>query len=197
MLVPVRFDCQGCGEGWWAPPANGCPRCGYDAAATPDPVIWTVGQVPRSRVFISAQLRDAERFATFVRDGIGVFVDVAGDAPYVWRPDPTAVEAAGIIYRRISAVEDTNIDLPDSAFEAVARALEDARHTETNTLLFCAAGLKRSPHLLYGVLRRQGLPRGIAWDAVRAARPFVEPFEPYIAAADRWVASRRPAVASR
>lgn len=184
--MPVRFDCQECGEPWWTPPANGCPRCGYGAVATPDPVIWTVGQLPGSRVFLSAQLRDAERFATFVRNGIRVFVDVAGDAPYVWRPDPTAVKSARVIYTRIRGVEDTNIDLPDAAFEAVAEALEDARRRATNTLLFCAAGLKRSPHLLYGALRRQGLSKVASWDAVRAARPFVEQFEPYVAAAERW-----------
>lgn len=154
--------------------------------ATPDPVIWTVGQIPGARVFLTGQLRNLSRFQGFVQSGIGFFVDVAGDAPYVWRPEPDAIAAAGVVYRRVRGVEDTNIDLPDAAFDAVAQALGEAAHLDREALVFCAAGLKRSPHLLYGVLRRGGLPAAAAWEAVLAARPFAEQFPPYVAAAERW-----------
>src|SRR6266508_1752014 len=99
--MPVRFDCQSCGEPWWAPPGNGCPRCGYGVTATPDPIIWSWGQVPGTRIFLSAQMRDLERFDEFRRTGFRAFVDVAGDAGYVWRPDRTAIRAAGVAYTRI------------------------------------------------------------------------------------------------
>src|SRR5947207_12526836 len=144
--MPVRFDCQTCGEPWWAPPANGCPRCGYWATATPDPIVWTVGQIPRTQIFLTGQMRDPGRFHDFVRRGFGTFVDVAGDAAYVWRPDADMIDAAGIRYVRIP-LEDDNVDLPDEAFARVAAVLESA---SGDTLVFCAAGLKRAPHLPYG-----------------------------------------------
>lgn len=56
--------------------------------------------------------------------------------------------------------------------------------------LVCAAGLKRSPHLLYGVLRSWGYGAKPAWDAIIAARPFVDLWETYLAAAERWLAAR-------
>lgn len=181
--MPVRFDCHGCGEPWWAPPANGCPRCGYEAVATPDPAIWAVGHVPGTPIFLTAQLRDAERFTSFVAAGIETFVDAAGDAPYVWRPDPRMIRDAGVCYLRIP-LEDTNVDLPDDAFSAVASAVSGAKG---DVLLFCAAGLKRSPHLLYGVLRAQRHSGDAAWALVSAARPITDRFEPYVQAAERWV----------
>lgn len=184
--MPVRFDCQTCGEPWWAPPANGCPTCGYDAQATPDPVIWTSGQVAGTRVTITGQMRNPARFGCFLTRGFERFVDVAGDASYVWRPDEAAIAAAGVSYVRIT-LEDTNVDLPDSAFEAV----RDAIHGDRATLLFCAAGLKRAPHLMYGVLRARGQERGQAWELVHAARPMTDRFEPYIDAAERWAATTR------
>ena len=73
------LDCQTCGEPWWAPPANGCPRCGYDARAIPDPVIWTCGQVLGTPVWITGQMRNPARFACFLARGISTFVDVAGE----------------------------------------------------------------------------------------------------------------------
>ncbi len=182
--MPVRFDCQTCGEPWWAPPANGCPRCGYDARAIPDPVIWTCGQVLGTPVWITGQMRNPARFACFLARGISTFVDVAGDARYVWRPDDEAIDAAGIVYVRIP-LEDTNVDLPNAAFDAVRDALDGA---DGETLLFCAAGLKRAPHLLYGVLRARGHGRQHAWELIRQARPMTDRFEPYIAAAERWAA---------
>jgi protein tyrosine phosphatase (PTP) superfamily phosphohydrolase (DUF442 family) len=185
--MPVRFDCQTCGEPWWAPPGNGCPTCGYDAVATPDPIIWSCGQVPGTRIFVTGQMRDANRFAGFVGDGFRTFVDVAGDAAYVWRPDETAIRAAGVAYTRIP-LEDTNVELPGRAFAAVRDALEAATG---DTLLFCAAGLKRAPHLLYGVLLGRGYEPRHAWRLVAAARPMTEQFAPYIADAERWATTAR------
>jgi len=185
--VPVRFDCQTCGEPWWAPPANGCPRCGYEARATPDPIIWTYGHVEGTRVWITGQMRTPPRFDGFVLRGFGTFVDVAGDAHYVWRPDEETIESAGVTYVRIP-LEDTNVDLPDTAFDAVASVVDQA---EGEVLLFCAAGLKRAPHLLYGVLRMRGHETDDAWALVNAARPMTGRFEPYIDAAERWAATAR------
>jgi protein tyrosine phosphatase (PTP) superfamily phosphohydrolase (DUF442 family) len=185
--MPVRFDCHTCGEPWWAPPGNGCPRCGYDARATPDPVIWTCGQLAGMPVWITGQMRNPARFACFLTRGISTFVDVAGDARYVWRPDGEAIAAAGIEYVRIP-LEDTNVDLPDAAFDAVRDALDGANG---EALLFCAAGLKRAPHLLYGVLRGRGHGPKQAWELIRQARPMTDRFEPYIVAAERWVATTR------
>ena len=133
---------------------------------------------------MSAQLRDQARFVSFVGDGFAAFVDAAGDAPYVWRPGPDAVRDARVEYARI-AVEDTNVDLPDDAFASVNEALGQA---SGKVLLFCAAGLKRSPHLLYGVLRARGHSAAAAWSMVATARPFADRFEPYIVSAERWVA---------
>jgi protein tyrosine phosphatase (PTP) superfamily phosphohydrolase (DUF442 family) len=191
--MPVRFDCQNCGEPWWAPPANGCPRCGYLARATPDPIIWTCGQVAGTRIWITGQMRTPPRFDGFVLRGFDTFVDVAGDAHYVWRPDERAVEAVGVRYVRIP-VEDTNVDLPDEAFEAVCGALDSA---EGDTVLFCAAGLKRAPHLLYGVLRKRGNTEDEAWSVIQAARPMTDRFRPYIDAAERWAAIGRRRSRSR
>lgn len=180
--MPVRFDCLTCGEPWWAPPANGCPRCGYDAQATPDPVIWTCGHVEGTRISITGQMRNPARFGCLLARGFGTFVDAAGDAAYVWRPDEETIEAAGVTYVRIP-IEDTNVDLPDDAFDALTAAV-DASHGDV--LLFCAAGLKRAPHLLYGLLRSRGHDAGDAWDLVRAARPMTDRFQPYVLAAERW-----------
>ena len=127
---------------------------------------------------------DPARFACFLARGISTFVDVAGDARYVWRPDDEAIDAAGIVYVRIP-LEDTNVDLPNAAFDAVRDALDGA---DGETLLFCAAGLKRAPHLLYGVLRARGHGGQHAWELIRQARPMTDRFEPYIAAAERWAA---------
>jgi hypothetical protein len=159
-------------------------------ASIPDPVVWSVGQIPGTSVFLSAHLRDRERFAELVGLGIQVFVDVAGDAPYVWRPDEGELTSAGVRYVRIDGVEDINIDLPDFAFDEVAAALIDARQGVL-TLVFCAAGLKRSPHLLYGVLRSWGYDPKPAWEAIISARSFVDPWDPYLASAERWLAARR------
>ncbi|MGD0273757.1 MAG: hypothetical protein ABSB96_08525 [Gaiellaceae bacterium] len=186
--MPVAFDCA-CGSRWWSPPEIACPRCGPEVASIPDPVVWSVGQIPGTSVFISGHLRNDERFMELVGLGIEVFVDVAGSAPYVWRPDGEAVASSGARYTRIVGVEDTNTDLPDFAFDAVAAALGDARQG-VRTLVFCAAGLKRSPHLLYGVLRSWGYGVKPAWDAVIAARPFVDPWDPYLASAERWLTAR-------
>jgi hypothetical protein len=180
--MPVRFDCQTCGEPWWAPPANGCPRCGYWATATPDPIVWTVGQVPGTSIFLTGQMRDPDRFLRFVRRGFGTFVDVAGDAGYVWRPDSAMIAAAGVEYVRIP-LEDDNVDLPDKAFGRLADVLDGV---SGDALVFCAAGLKRAPHLLYGLLRRGGHDADEAWALVSAARPMTDRFRPYIAAAERW-----------
>jgi protein tyrosine phosphatase (PTP) superfamily phosphohydrolase (DUF442 family) len=181
--VPVRFDCHSCGEPWWAPPANGCPRCGYGATGTPDPIIWSVGNLPGTSVFVTAQLRDFDRFHGFVADGFASFIDVAGDAGFVWRPDAETIAAAGIAYARIP-IEDTNVDLPDDAFDVAATELAAA---DGKVLFFCAAGLKRSTHLLYGVLRRRH-DAATARSLVAAARPMADRFAPYIAAAERWAA---------
>jgi protein tyrosine phosphatase (PTP) superfamily phosphohydrolase (DUF442 family) len=183
--VPVWFDCDTCGERWWAPPANGCPRCGYGVTATPDPIIWSSGRLPGTRIFITGQMRTPERFAEFVQSGIQAFVDVAGDAEYIWRPKAETIARAGVQYTRI-AVEDTNIDLPDEAFAALSRALDEATG---DVLVFCAAGLKRAPHLLYGVLRQRGHEANEAWELVAEARPMTDRFQPYLDAAERWAAS--------
>jgi hypothetical protein len=158
-------------------------------ASTPDPIVWSVGQIPGTSVFLSGHLRNDERFMELVGLGIEVFVDLAGSAPYVWRPDDAAIARSGACYIRIDGVEDTNIDLPDFAFDAVAAALGDARRG-VRTLVFWAAGLKRSPHLVYGVLRSWGYGVEPAWDAVIAARPFVDPWDRYLAAAERWLAAQ-------
>jgi protein tyrosine phosphatase (PTP) superfamily phosphohydrolase (DUF442 family) len=190
--VPVRFDCNTCGSAWWAPPANGCPRCGYDATATPDPIIWRTGRVPGTNIFISGQMRDPERFAQFVSEGFRTFVDVAGDAAYIWRPDEATIRAAGVAYTRIP-LEDTNVELPAPAFTAVREALDGATG---DTLLFCAAGLKRAPHLLYGVLRGRGHRPDRAWALVSAARPMTDQFAPYIGDAERWARVQRDSLPS-
>ncbi len=140
-----------------------------------------------TRVWITGQMRTPPRFDGFVLRGFGTFVDVAGDAHYVWRPEQEAIESAGVAYFRIP-LEDTNVDLPDAAFDAVHEALINA---DGETLLFCAAGLKRAPHLLYGVLRAQGRDEEDAWSVVQAARPMTERFQPYIDAAERWAAGAR------
>jgi hypothetical protein len=186
--MPVAFDCD-CGIRWFSPPEIACPRCGPEVACKPDPIVWSVGQVPETSVFLSAQMRDGERFVELVRAGIELFVDVAGAAPYVWRPDEGEVRLLGVRYLRIDGVEDINTDLPDFAFDAVAEALEAARQG-VQALFFCAAGLKRSPHLLYGVLRSWGYDAKPAWDAVISARPFVDPWDPYLASAERWLAAK-------
>ena len=190
--MPVAFDCE-CGQRWWSPPHVTCTVCGPSATATPDPIIWSVDRIPlpwRGAIFLSAQLRDPERFADVAALGIRVFVDVAGGAHYVWRPSAEAIAAAGATYVEIPGVEDLNRDLPHFAFQRVAEALGDAVATEQKALLFCAAGLKRSPHLLYGVLRGWGFGARAAWEAIVAARPFVDPWRPYIDAAERWAATR-------
>ncbi|MBA3717523.1 MAG: hypothetical protein H0W87_04755 [Actinobacteria bacterium] len=184
--MPVRFDCHSCGEPWWAPPGNACPTCGYDAVATPDPIIWGHGQVPGTSIFVTGQMRDRERFDGFLSAGFRTFIDVAGDAAYVWRPDPTTIRSAGVAYTRI-AIEDTNVELPMSAFTAARDALEAA---DGDTLLFCAAGLKRAPHLLYGILRARGHEAERAWELVATARPMTDRFAPYISDAERWAATR-------
>ena len=186
--MPVGFDCA-CGFRWFSPPAIACPRCGPRVASTPDPIIWSAGQVPGTSIWLTAQMRDEERFARFVEQGIEVFVDVAGSASYIWRPDAASVREHEIRYVRVDDVDDTNIDLPEFAFDAVASALEEGR-AGRSSIVFCAAGLKRSPHLLYGVLRSWGYDAASAWAAVSAARPFVDQWDPYLVAAERWVASR-------
>jgi hypothetical protein len=190
--MPVAFDCE-CGQRWWSPPDVTCTVCGPSATATPDPVIWSVDRIQlpwRDGIFLSAQLRDAARFAEVAALGIRVFVDVAGGAPYVWRPSADEIAAAGVTYVEIAGVEDLNTDLPPFAFRRVAEALGHAVATEQKTLLFCAAGLKRSPHLLYGVLRSWRFTPRSAWKAIVDARPFVDPWQPYLEAAERWVATR-------
>ena len=102
----------------------------------------------------------------------------------MWRPGPDAVRDARVEYARIP-VEDTNVDLPDDAFASVSEALGQARR---KVLVFCAAGLKRSPHLLYGVLRARGHDAAAAWSMIATARPFAERFDPYIVSAERWAA---------
>jgi hypothetical protein len=164
-------------------------------ASTPDPIVWSVGKIPGTSVFLSGHLRNDGRFTELVGSGIEVFVDVAGNAPYVWRPDEEAITSSGARYVRIDGVEDTNIDLPDFAFDAVAAALDDTRRG-VSTLLFCAAGLKRSPHLLYGVLRSWGYDVQSAWEAIVVARPFVDPWDPYLASAERWLAVRNGTMSS-
>ena len=69
-------------------------------------------------VWITGQMWNPARFACFLTRGISTFVDVAGDARYVWRPDNEAIDTAGVVYVRIP-LEDTNVDLPDVAFDAV------------------------------------------------------------------------------
>ena len=187
--MPVSFDCE-CGRRWWSPPHVGCTECGPDATAVPDPIIWSVDRidVPHGDIFLSGQLRDPERFADLASSGISVFVDVAGAKRYVWRPTVDAIDVRGVTYMEVPGVEDVNTDLPAFAFEAVADAINDAVARKEPVLLFCAAGLKRSPHLLYGVLRSWGIDAEAAWAKISAARPFVDPWEPYLAAAERWVA---------
>ncbi len=98
-----------------------------------------------------------------------------------------------IVYVRIP-LEDTNVDLPNAAFDAVRDALNGA---DGETLLFCAAGLKRAPHLLYGVMRARGHGPQQAWELISQARPMTDRFEPYIAAAERWAATSSSASIAR
>lgn len=185
--MPVAFDCE-CGSRWWSPPDVGCVSCGPGGSSTPDPVVWSVDRVPGTDWFLSAQLRDRNRFAEIVSLGISSFIDVAGGASYVWRPTQEEIVERGVRYIRIDGVEDTNVGLPDFAFDQVAAALVDAETMRQGALLFCAAGLKRSPHLLYGVLRSRGHDRDSAWATLATARPFVDAWHPYLNAAERWVA---------
>jgi hypothetical protein len=187
--MPVAFDCE-CGRRWWSPPDVGCADCGPSATATPDPVVWSIDAVPGTSIHLSGQLGHLARFEAILERGIERFVDVAGAAHYVWRPDATAIAASGVTYVEVAGVEDTNVDLPDSAFDRVLAALEPARAAAQPTLLFCAAGLKRSPHLLYGVLRAWGSDVDAAWRTVTQARPIVDPWPPYLDAAERWLAAR-------
>jgi hypothetical protein len=131
-------------------------------------------------------MRDPERFDSLVAAGFERFVDIAGAGHFVWRPDEATVARSRVEYLRIDGVEDTNVDLPDFAFDEVTAAIDGDRRT----LVFCASGLKRSPHLVYGALRRTGLDEDRAWAAVVEARPFVDRWEPYVAAAERWLAAR-------
>lgn len=141
--------------------------------------------VPGTNISITAQMRDVERFNALVEAQHEVFVDIAGARQHVWRPDGRVVVSAGVEYVVVEDVEDLNLDLPDFAFDIVAQAVAQ----EKRTLVFCAAGLKRSVHLVYGVLRKQGLSPDASWRAVQAARPFADRWEPYIAAAECWAAS--------
>jgi hypothetical protein len=192
--VPVAFDCE-CGNRWWSPPDVGCRICGPSATSVPDPVVWSIDRLPGTAVFLSGQLRDGERFARVVAMGITDFVDVAGGAHYVWRPSADEIAAAGVAYVEIAGVEDTNTDLPDFAFERVAEALADAARRGEKALVFCAAGLKRSPHLLYGVLRSRGYEPDAAWATLVTARPCLDPWQPYLDAAERWLADVTPTAA--
>jgi len=142
------------------------------------------GRVAGTQISITGQMRNPARFDCFLVRGFATFVDVAGDAHYVWRPTESEIEAAGVTYVRIP-LEDTNLDLPDAAFEAVRDAVENA---EEDVLLFCAAGLKRAPHLVYGILRARGHSADRACELVAAARPMTDRFQPYIDAAERWTA---------
>jgi predicted protein tyrosine phosphatase len=151
--------------------------------------VWSVSSISGTALYLSAQMRDEARFGDLVGRGIEVFIDIAGAAPYVWRPGEAAIVRAGVRYIRVYDVEDTNIDLPDSAFATVAAALDEAR-AGCPSVVFCAAGLKRSPHLVYGVLRSWGYRPEAAWAAIVAARPFVDPWPPYLAAAERWLVRR-------
>src|SRR5437763_1180206 len=160
--MPVAFECE-CGNRWWSPPDVGCASCGPVATSVPDPIVWSVDRLPGTDVFLSAQLRDRERFAEIVAMGITSFVDIAGGAHYVWRPTEHEIAEAAVSYAVVAGVEDTNRDLPDFAFEHVASALREAGDKKQRTLVFCAAGLKRSPHLLFGVLRSWGLDAERAW----------------------------------
>jgi hypothetical protein len=187
--MPIAFDCE-CGSRWVSPPEIHCRDCGPLSTATPDPVVWSVDPVPGTTIFLSGQLRDPERFDAIRSSGIERFVDVAGAAHFVWRPDAAAIARTAVAYVEIIGVEDTNVDLPDSAFDRVLAALEPARAAAQPTLLFCAAGLKRSPHLLYGILRAWGHDAETAWRTVTAARPIVDPWQPYLDAAERWLAAR-------
>jgi hypothetical protein len=182
--MPIAFDCE-CGIRWWSPPQLGCPTCGTNGTSVPDPVIWRIGRVPGTKISITAQMRDAERFSALVQEGYEVFVDIAGTLRHVWRPREDETVSAGVNYVLIDGVEDLNVDLPDFAFDRVAEAVAHDRRA----LVFCAAGLKRSVHLVYGVLRSRGMAGEASWSAVEAARPFADRWEPYIAAAERWTRS--------
>lgn len=200
--MPVAFDCE-CGNRWWSPPDVGCRICGPAATSVPDPIVWSVDRVPGTDVFLSGQLRDWERFAQMIAMGMTVFVDIAGGAHYVWRPSAEEIAAAGVSYVEIEGVEDMNTDLPAFAFEQLAEAVAEATLKGQRALVFCAAGLKRSPHLLYGVLRSWGFDAEAAWARLLAARPCLDPWQPYLDAAERWLASRvaadseRPTVPTR
>src|SRR6266542_2961581 len=148
--MPVAFDCE-CGNRWWSPPDVGCRICGPSATSVPEPVVWSVDRVPGTDVFLSGQLRDRDRFAQLIAMGLKVFVDVAGGAHSVWRPSADEIAAADVSYVEIAGIEDTNTDLPDFAFERVAQALAASASRGERALVFCAAGWKRAPHLLYGV----------------------------------------------
>lgn len=153
-------------------------------------MIWSVSAIRGTRLALSAQMRDVTRFRELVGAGIELFVDVAGDRHYVWRPDAAEISRHGVEYVRIDGVEDTNVDLPEFAFDRVAESLELSAAAGRRALVFCAAGLKRSPHLLYGVLRSWRWDADAAWAAIVEARPFVDAWAPYLDSAERWAAAR-------
>lgn len=189
QTMPVEFTCDRCGRNWYSPPGTGCETC-PGAKSTPDPVVWNVGLVRGTNILISAHLRSWERFQRLILDGVTTMIDVAGDPTqeYVWRPSDSDIRQNFLQYELIENVVDDNIALPAHAFDRVHQILSESADNGYYTLLFCAAGLKRSPHLLYGHLRRLGHDSSEAWRLVQEARPMASIWPPYIESAEKWVA---------
>lgn len=190
---PVRFDCEGCGIPWFVPGQTGCDTCGPGTPAVVDERVWELSYFPALPFYLTGHLRDEDRFKYIVGLGVKVVIDVAGDpdGTFVWRPSSEDFDRHGMDHILIEDVADNGVAIPSHAFEASSQAALAAWGRGHIPLFHCAAGLRRSPALVYGFLRRIGLSPDVAKAVVVGTRPFVDLTTEYVTSAELWLDNRQ------
>lgn len=121
-----------------------------------------MGSAPENRA-------DAERLARLgvthvldVRMPQDLGVDTTG-APGLYR-------GLGITYHRTPMPDDGSQKPPATYFDAVSFAREALGNVGTRLYVHCAAGMFRSPSVVYAILRAMGYSQTDAWTTVVAGR---------------------------
>jgi predicted protein tyrosine phosphatase len=138
-------------------------------------------------------MKDEERLLRIVQ-GMDMrhIVEITSDPDmkYSWRPHPDRYRELGVTYTLIEDCYDDGESIDFEVFDKVFVAVLAALANGENVLVHCAAGLRRSPHAVYAVLRRLGHNKHAAWWMVHQSRPWADQHKPYIDSAERWVVSR-------
>lgn len=121
--------------------------------------------------------------------GITDVIDLRGEPHAHEAPNPDWYDGSGIAYHYVPMLDRGGDEPPEPYWQGLDLVRATVRK-HGKAAIHCAAGISRSPSMVYAVLRDRGLDPDEAWGTITRVRPSVD--AQYVASAERAVRAYHP-----